>query len=102
MAAKNTVNIQKMQSAASELERIYSQMIKQIKSLDQTMSSVKQVWTGEAATTYLKQYQKNEKAFESMANAVKSAAETLHESCSTYGQADSSAMDIVQTLGRRG
>ena len=42
MAAKNTVNIQKMQSAATELDRIYSQMIKQIKTLDETMSSVSQ------------------------------------------------------------
>ena len=101
MAAKNTVNIQKMQSAATELDRIYSQMIKQIKTLDETMSSVKQVWQGEAANTYLKQYQKNEKAFESMANAIKSASETLFESSSTYGEADSTAMDIVQKMGKR-
>ena len=69
MAAKNTVNVQKMRSAISELENIHSNMQKHMKSLDETMSSVKKVWKGEAASEYLKQYQKNQKDFQNMAEA---------------------------------
>lgn len=102
MAAKNTVNVQKMRTAAGQLENIYTSMQKQIKTLDETMSSVKRVWTGEAATTYLKQYEKNLKSFQNMAKAIKSASLALEESCKTYDQADNSAMDLVQKLSTRG
>ncbi len=102
MAAKNTVNIQKMKSAAAELDSIYASMQKQIKTLEETMSGIKQVWTGEAASNYLKQYEKNHKAFSSMAKAIRSASEALGDSCNTYDQADASAMDLVQKMGRRG
>ena len=53
MAAKNTVNYQKMRAAISELENIYSNMQKHMKSLDETMSAVKKAWKGEAANEYL-------------------------------------------------
>ncbi len=102
MATKNTVNIQRMRAASNELDNIYSTMQKQIKTLDETMNSVKQVWTGDAANTYLKQYGKNLKNFQNMANAVKSASAALKESSNTYDQADMSAMDLVQKMGRRG
>ena len=101
MAAKNTVNIQKMKSAASELDNIYTSMQKQIKTLDETISSVKRVWTGDAANTYLKQYEKNLNSFKNMANAIRSASEAMVESCNTYDQAESSALDIVAKMGKR-
>ncbi len=102
MAAKNTVNIQKMRSAITELENIYSNMQKHMKSLDETMSSIKKIWTGEAANTYLNSYQKNLKDFQNMANAIKSASNALAESCNVYEATDSRAMDIVDKMGRRG
>ncbi|MCR4903476.1 MAG: WXG100 family type VII secretion target [Butyrivibrio sp.] len=102
MAAKNTVNVQRMKSAAAELDNIYSSMQKQIKTLEETMSSIKQVWTGDASNTYLKQYEKNSNTFKAMANAIKSASEALGDSCNTYDQADNSALDVVQKMGRRG
>ena len=102
MATKNTVNTQKMKAAASQLETIHSSMQKQIKTLDETMRSVKQVWTGDAANTYLKQYDKNLKSFQTMAKAILSASQALQESGNTYGQAEMSAVDLVQKMGRRG
>jgi WXG100 family type VII secretion target len=102
MAAKNTVNVQRMRQAISELENIHSAMQKNIKSLDETMSHVKQVWTGDAANTYLKQYQKNQKSFQNMANAIQNAINALADSCGIYEQVDANAMDIVQKMGRRG
>ena len=102
MAAKNTVNKQKMRSAISELENIYSNMQKQLKTLDETMSSVKKVWTGEAANTYLKSYQKNLKDFQNMANAINSAVNALAEACNIYDEVDYNAMDIVSKMGKRG
>ncbi|MBE5860518.1 MAG: WXG100 family type VII secretion target [Butyrivibrio sp.] len=102
MATKNTVNIQKMKSAATQLDGIHSSMLKQIKKLDETMSSIKQVWSGEAATTYLKQYEKNYNAFQSMAGAIRGASDALTENCNTYDQADMKAMDIVDKLSKRG
>lgn len=102
MAAKNTVNIQRMRSAISELESIHSNMQKHMKSLDETMASVKKIWTGEAATTYLNSYQKNLKDFQNMANAIKSASNALAESCNVYEEVDYRAMDIVDKMGKRG
>ena len=101
MASKNTVNIQRMRSAVTELENIYSSMQKQIKTLDETMSSVKQVWTGDAANTYIKQYSKNLRDFQNMANAIRSASGALAESCNVYETVDNNAMDIVSKMGRR-
>lgn len=102
MATKNTVNIQKMKSAATGLDNIHSSMTKQIKKLDETMASIRQVWLGEAASTYLKQYDKNYNSFQSMAKAIRGASDALTESCNTYDQADNKAMDIVQKLSQRG
>ncbi len=102
MAAKNTVNIAKMQAAAGELENIHVSMQKEIKKLEETISEVRKVWSGEASTTYLKQYDKNAKSFSSMAKAIKDASEALKDSCSAYDNADSNAMDIVAKLGGRG
>ena len=101
MAAKNTVNVQRMRSAVTELENIYSSMQKQIKTLDETMSNVKQVWTGDAANTYIKQYSKNLRDFQNMANAIRSASAALAESCNVYETVDNNAMDIVSKMGRR-
>ncbi|MCR4990590.1 MAG: WXG100 family type VII secretion target [Lachnospiraceae bacterium] len=101
MAAKNTVNIQKMKSAAAELDNIYTSMQKQIKTLDETISAVRKIWTGDAANTYLKQYEKNLNSFKSMANAIRSASEALGDSCNTYDQAEGSALDIVAKMGKR-
>jgi WXG100 family type VII secretion target len=102
MAAKNTVNVQRMRQAITELENIHAAMQKHIKTLDETMSHVKQVWAGDAANTYLKQYQKNQKSFQNMANAIQSAVNALSETCGIYEQVDANAMDIVQKLGKRG
>ncbi len=102
MAAKNTVNIQRMRTAASELDRIYTSMSNQIKKLEETIAAVKQNWHGDAANTYLKQYEKNQKAFQNMANAIRSASQALTQSSNTYDQADNSAMDVVQKIGKRG
>ena len=102
MAAKNTVNVQKMRSAIGELENIYSNMQKHMKSLDETMSSVKKVWKGEAANEYLKQYQKNLKDFQNMAEAVNSALNVLAEACGVYETTDAQAMDVVAKMGKRG
>jgi WXG100 family type VII secretion target len=102
MGTKNTVNIQRMRSAASELDNIYNNMQKQIRTLDDTMGNIKKVWAGDAAKTYLDQYDKNYRAFVSMATAVMSASNALNDSCNTYDQADNTAMDIVQKMGKRG
>jgi WXG100 family type VII secretion target len=102
MAANNTVNQQKMKQAATELSNIHANMDKQIKKLDETMNSVKKVWTGEAATTYLKSYQNHLESFKKMANAIMSASNAITQSATTYDQAESTAMDIVQKLGKRG
>ena len=102
MAAKNTVNIQRMRTAASELDRIYTSMTKQIKTLEETLAGVRQTWKGDSANTYLQQYAKNQKAFQNMANAIRSASQALTESSNTYDQADNTAMDIVQKMGKRG
>lgn len=102
MATKNTVNIQRMRSSITELENIQANMQKQLKTLDETMSSLKKVWTGEAANAYLKSYQKNLKSFKDMEGAIISAIDALADSCNAYEATDARAMDIVEKLGKRG
>lgn len=102
MATKNTVNVQKMRSAIGELENIYANMQKQMKTLDETMTSVKKVWTGEAANKYIKAYQTNLKDFQNMAEAINSATNALADSCGAYEEVDYNAMDIVAKMGKRG
>ncbi len=102
MATKNTVNVQRMRSSISELGNIQANMQKQLKTLDETMSSLKKVWTGEAANAYLKSYQKNLKSFQDMAGAITSAIDALEDSCVAYETTDARAMDIVEKLGMRG
>jgi len=102
MAAKNTVNYQKMRAAISELENIYSNMQKHMKSLDETMSAVKKAWKGEAANEYLKQYEKNQKDFKNMAESIHSASHALAESCNVYEMTDAQAMEVVSKMGKRG
>ena len=102
MAAKNSVNIQKMRAAVSELENIHSNILKHLKSLDEAMSSIKKVWKGEAANEYLKQYQKNLKDFQNMADAINSASNALSESCGVYEMTEAQAMEVAAKMGRRG
>ena len=91
-----------MRSAITELENIYSNMQKHMKSLDETMSSIKKVWKGEAANEYLNQYQKNLKSFQNMADSINQASNALAEACTVYETTDAQAMDIVEKMGRRG
>ena len=42
--------------------------------------------------------EKNLKSFQGMAQAIRSASQALTQSCTTYDQAESTAMDIVQKL----
>ena len=72
--AQSTVDMQKMKTAAAELEKIYSAMQNQLKKLEENMQSLKGAWTGEAASAYLASYQENAADINALAQAIRSAS----------------------------
>lgn len=100
--AKNTVDIQKMKTAASELEQIHSSMQTQLKKLDEQISALKGVWTGEAANTYLNGYQQNYSDVQNLSAAIKSASAALTSIAAHYSKADMEASEIVKQKLARG
>ncbi len=100
--AQSTVDLQKMKTAASELERIYSSMQTQIKKLDENVQTLKGLWTGEAASAYLQAYRQNQTDIQNLAAAIKAASTTLTTVTATYGKADNQAAEIIKQKMARG
>ena len=100
--AQSTVDMQKMKTAAAELEKIYSSMQTQLKKLDENMATLKGVWTGEAAATYLNSYRQNQADIQNLATAIRAASQTLTTISTTYNKADAQAAEIIKQKMARG
>ena len=100
--AQSTVNLQKMKSVASELDKIYATMNGNKKKLDELMGQLPKVWAGEGAQAYQKAYQENSQNFALLAEAIRSCAATLTASASTYGKADMAAADAIKSKMAKG
>lgn len=94
--ATSTVELQKMKSAAAELEKIYTSMQTQLKKLGENVSSLKGIWSGEASTVYINGYQQNAAEINNLAQAIKSAATALTSIAANYQKADSNAAEIIK------
>ena len=68
--ALSTVNLQKMKSVASELDKIYVAMVNNKKKLDEQMGQLPKIWAGEGAQAYQKAYQENSNDFALIASAA--------------------------------
>lgn len=100
--AQSTVDMQKMKTAASELDKIYSSMQQQLKKLDENMASLKGIWTGEAAATYINSYQQSVSEIQGLATAIRSASVTLTNISTTYNKADAQAAEMIKQKMARG
>ena len=98
----STVNLQKMKSVASELDKIYATMTANKKKLDETVGQLRKKWQGEGAQAYQRAYAENAKDFALLAEAIKSCSATLVTNASSYGKADAAAADTIKSKMARG
>ena len=100
--AQSTVNLNKMKSVSSELDKIYTTMTANKKKLDELVSALTKLWTGEGAQAYLRAYSENSRDFALMAEAIKGCSSTLATVTSTYGKADAAAADAIKSKMAKG
>jgi len=100
--AQSTVNLQKMKSVASELDKIYTAMTNNKKKLDEAVASLSKVWQGQGAQAYQKAYQENAQDFALLAEAIRGCSATLSTSANTYSKADSAAADAIKAKMAKG
>ncbi|MCL1835768.1 MAG: WXG100 family type VII secretion target [Oscillospiraceae bacterium] len=100
--AKSTVNLQKMKTASSELDKIYATMTANKKKLDENVAALQKIWAGEGAQAYLRAYSENARDFALMAEAIKGCSATLATVSTTYGKADTAAADAIKAKMAKG
>ena len=100
--AKSTVDIQKMKSVASELDKIYAAMTNNKKKLDELMGGLRRIWTGEGAQAYLRAYTENSNDFALLAESIRSCSATLVTVTNSYGKADMAASEAIRAKMAKG
>jgi WXG100 family type VII secretion target len=100
--AQSTVNLQKMKSVASELDKTYAAMASNKKKLDELMSQLPKIWVGEGAAAYGKAYQENSREFQLLAEAIRSCSATLTSSAASYSKADMAAAEAIKAKMAKG
>ena len=100
--AQSTVNLQKMRSAASELDKIHVAMTGNKKTLDELVAELPKIWAGEGATAYRKAYEENARDFALLSQAIRNCSVTLTESAGSYGKADMAAADAIKAKMAKG
>ena len=100
--AQSTVNLQKMKSVSSELEKNYTLMTNNKKKLDEIVAQLKKAWQGEASQEYQRAYAENARDFTLLADAIKSASATITASATSYGKADMAAAEAIKQKMAKG
>jgi len=100
--AQSTVNLQKMKTVSSELDKIYTTMTTNKKKLDETVSGLSKIWAGEGAQAYQRAYSENSRDFTLLAEAIRNCSATLIASADTYGKADIAAADAIKAKMAKG
>jgi WXG100 family type VII secretion target len=100
--AQSVVNLQKMKSVASELEKTYAAMASNKKKLDELIGQLPKIWVGEGSQAYSKAYQENSREFQLLAEAIRNCAETLTASAVSYGKADMAAAEAIKSKMAKG
>ncbi|TCL59037.1 WXG100 family type VII secretion target [Kineothrix alysoides] len=97
MSTATTVDLQKMKNVAGELDKIYANMMNQIKKLDEAVGNLQQLWKGEAAQAYQNAYKQNTTNFLQLAEAINSCSSSLTTIATTYNKADTAAADAIKS-----
>jgi len=100
--AQSTVDLQKMKSVSSELDKIYTTLTNNQKKLNELVTSLMKVWKGEGATAYNAAYQSSTQEFTQLAEAVRSCSASLATIATTYGKADSAAAEAIKSKMAKG
>jgi WXG100 family type VII secretion target len=100
--AASTVNLQKMKSVSSELDKIYTAMTNNKKKLDETVASLSKAWQGEGAAAYQNAYKQNAQDFALLAEAIRNCSAALSASANTYSKADAAAADAIKSKMAKG
>jgi WXG100 family type VII secretion target len=94
--AQSTVDIQKMKTVAGELDKIYANMMNQIKKLDEAMGNLEKLWKGEGAAAYQTAYRQNTQNFLQLCEAINNCSQTLSGIAVSYGKADNAAAEAIK------
>jgi WXG100 family type VII secretion target len=100
--AQSTVNLQKMKSVASELDKTYATMTANKKKLDELMIQIPKIWVGEGSQAYVKAYQENARDFALLAEAIRNCSATLASSAASYDKADMAAAEAIKAKMAKG
>ncbi|MCR4891036.1 MAG: WXG100 family type VII secretion target [Lachnospiraceae bacterium] len=100
--SNSTVNINKMKTASTELDKIAQSLAQQVKKLSENTTALRKVWHGEAANTYITAVTQNEQNFQQLTNSIRSASSSLKEITTSYSRADAQASEIVKNRMGRG
>jgi WXG100 family type VII secretion target len=100
--AQSTVNLQKMKSVASELDKIYAAMASNQQKLDELMGQLPKIWAGEGAQAYQKAYQGNARDFALLGEAIRNCSATLTTIAGSYGKADMAAAEAIKAKMAKG
>jgi len=100
--AQSTVNLQRMKSVSSELDKTYTTMTNNKKRLDELIGSLSKIWSGEGAGAYLTAYSQNSNDFVMLAEAIRGCSATLSTITNTYGKADAAAADAIKSRMAKG
>ena len=100
--AQSTVNIQKMKSVSTELDKIYTAMTNNKKKLDELIGALPKVWSGEGAQAYIRAYSQNANDFTLLAEAIRSCSATLVSVTNSYGKADMAASEAIKAKMAKG
>ena len=100
--AQSTVNLNKMKSVSSELDKIYAAMTSNKKKLDELVGALPKIWAGEGAQAYIKAYNENTRDFALMAEAIRGCSASLATITNTYGKADTAAADAIKAKMAKG
>ena len=100
--AQSTVNLQKMKSVSSELDKIYATMTSNKKKLDEVVSQLAKIWAGEGAKAYQRAYAENSRDFALLAEAIRTCSATLTASANSYGKADMAAAEAIKAKMAKG
>jgi WXG100 family type VII secretion target len=95
--AQSTVDIQKMKTVAGELDKIYANMMNQLKKMDEAMGNLEKLWKGEGAEAYQNAYRQNTQNFLQLAESINNCSQTLTSIATSYNKADNAAAEAIKS-----
>ena len=93
--ATQQVNATKLKKAGSELNSLSTKIKAEVTKLEENMQKVSSVWSSDASTAYIKQYNADKGNFNELVQVMKEMGDSLIQFSAKYQQADNKASDLV-------